>query len=167
MAAAKLSLDFGNVSLSGDGLDLWYGTLGGLAPTLPAFANVRYEYDSADNRFYRVYCKPVIMPGGTVWVERSRVPLVLSFQNKWYELFAFAASSRVAAVGGVNSMAGLGGVFHVRSSMNLRKILRPDRARPWNTNNTGRCRWLTVRRRCQRRGSVVNGAVPSSTARPC
>jgi hypothetical protein len=50
-----------------------------------------------------------LLGGYPFWTFLEDVPL--AYPKHAYEMFAFCASSIVAAVGGVNSMAGLGGAF--------------------------------------------------------
>ena len=67
--------------------------------------------------------------------QRARNDVVFSLSTNTCELFAFGASSHTATVGGVNNMAGLGGVFDVAGSRNLAADLGPNSR--FNNLNTG------------------------------
>jgi hypothetical protein len=123
LAIAKNSIDFGNVTPGGNIIDLFHWVTG---KPVPGFADT--EYDIVDlgwgeHQFIRKY---------TGAVSHEDVPLTLT--HNAYEMFAFGASSIVAAVGGVNSMAGLSGVFS-GGGVNLNTELPATTM--FNNENTG------------------------------
>src|SRR5207249_818532 len=85
-------INFGNVDLLAGGtlLDLWYALTG---RSIPGFANTQYSYVPFNgiNAFDR---------------SSSTASVRLNLNTNLYEMFALCASSIVAAVGDVNSMAG-------------------------------------------------------------
>lgn len=97
LLSAYSQVDFGNVSLSGGGfLEYLRFLFGGDDPQ--GFGHTRYVYDDGDNAFYRETIHYSILDD--VWVVDSRVALNLSANE--YEMFAFGASSMVAALGNVD-----------------------------------------------------------------
>src|SRR5690606_23800744 len=93
---SETNLNYGAVQVSAGGL--WDIFLGATASPLQGFERTGYVYVSSTDTIDRIYFDQAFQ-------EARRVSL--SFASDSYEMFAFGASSIVAAVGGVNSMAGL------------------------------------------------------------
>lgn len=124
---AWTNIDYAGVELSPSWLEIWLGLT---APRIPGYGSTTHIYDASSERFVRQY-----RAANPDYQILSTKPLM--FATGKYEMFAFGASSIVSAVGGVSSMAGLGGVFDVAGSVNLSSLLKPDGTTAWNTKNTG------------------------------
>jgi hypothetical protein len=132
IGSVKIALDFRNVSIPWPDLEALYAA--SQRRQMPGFANTSYQLDGVNNanytfnRVYRTYSE------AEGWVETNRV--ALSFAANKYEMFAFGASSTVAAVGGVNSMDGLMGVFTAGRDLRSLPGTVPG-ATKFTTANTG------------------------------
>ena len=120
------NIDYGNVVLGGDLGDVWLA-LG--APLAKGFGGAVYDHVSSTDAISRDDA------GYSDGYWHITNPSPLSFSQDKFEMFAFGASSIVAAVGGVNSMAGLSGVFDVNGSINLNQAFGANSR--FNNLNTG------------------------------
>src|SRR4030095_1075854 len=104
-----ISPDFGNVNLGADPESIvnWF-----MGRDVPGFAETEYDIEHLVDNEFRIVRK---YTGQT-----QHEDVGLSYTNNKYEMFAFGASSIVAAVGGVPDMNGLSTAF--TDSVNLRTL---------------------------------------------
>jgi len=121
-------VNFGNVNVTPPfatwPMSLWHAATG---RRYPGYDEAQYELKTVNGslQFVRKLPSSLQAPLG------AEIPI--GFALNKYEMFAFGASSIVAALGGVNDMNGLGGVFS--AGVNLRIDFGPNTV--FNNLNTG------------------------------
>jgi len=117
-------VDLGNVDVESSWSDAvkWF-----FGEDKPGFADTEYGIESRGGGEYKIVRRYT----GAV----NHPDVDLSYATNKYEMFAFGASSLVASVGGVNSLAGLEGVFDPTDSANLNQIFGANSK--FNNLNTG------------------------------